>query len=255
MGVRRPRPRCFSASRIRRVASKPPTSGICTSIRTRSKVPAPQACTASRPLAARVASWPARLRASMASCWFTRLSSATRMRSWRSAGARRAAGRFGSRRRGGARLQSRRPSAWRTARRRSASCTGLVTSAADLPARRSAQASPGAPTGRRMTTHRPDRQTRRSRTRLKSSSPPPPARAMSTTSSPNGRPRGGATRWRRAPRWRRVAVAVTKPQARQQLAHDLQLAAVVAHDQRVEPGGEAGRGGRPGVGAPPRSGR
>src|SRR5438477_7269697 len=45
-------PVAFSISRMRPVASKPSISGICTSIKMRSKVPSPKAFTASHPLAA-----------------------------------------------------------------------------------------------------------------------------------------------------------------------------------------------------------
>ena len=60
------------------VASKPPISGICTSISTRSKVSRSSAASASRPLLATVTAWP-RLREQLrrATRWLTTLSSAS----------------------------------------------------------------------------------------------------------------------------------------------------------------------------------
>ena len=80
IGVRRPV--AGSASRMRRVASKPSISGICTSIRMRSKsARRAAASTASRPFIAWVSECPRFSRMPVASARLITLSSASRMRS------------------------------------------------------------------------------------------------------------------------------------------------------------------------------
>ena len=73
-------PVVFSFSRIIAVASRPPISGICTSIRMRSNPRCSKAASASRPLRATTTVCPCFLRMRTANSWFTELSSANRIR-------------------------------------------------------------------------------------------------------------------------------------------------------------------------------